>query len=89
VVGVALLCDGILDGDKSPGEDVVPVDDIVRYLVRTCDIDPNRKTREHDFTEQGFAAGHGLAHVAYALLHNGADLYSVDSCCKSNGSPTS
>jgi hypothetical protein len=79
---------GFPDEEKSRGKDVVPVDDIVRYLVRTCRIDPNMKVRDSAITALHIAAKDGLVHVACALLRNGADLNSGDAQGKSYWFPT-
>jgi hypothetical protein len=78
---------GFPDVEKSRGKDVVPVDDIVRYLVRTCGIDLNVKTRDNRFTALHIAVEYDLVHVACALLRNGADVNSVDWRGKNYGFP--
>jgi ankyrin repeat protein len=69
--------------EKSRGKDVVPVDDIVRYLVRACGIDPNKKTSDGGITALHIASENGLVPVVSALLGNRTDLNSVDSLGKS------
>jgi ankyrin repeat protein len=71
------------DKEKSRGKDVVPVDDVLRYLVRTCGIDPNVKTIDNGVTALHSASEYGLVPVVSALLCNGTDVNSADSCGKS------